>query len=122
MPGNRRAGELFANTCTWISRQDALRHFATFSGKTQSQQHIKPLHWYVACRLVLEGGFKPDEITPRPPFEIRKTKGERYVFSAPDLKKLTRRIEWSPSSPVFADARRISSRFPDLDYEPRICP
>ena len=310
MPGNRRAGELFANTCTWISRQDALRHFATFSGKTQSQQHIKPLHWYVACRLVLEGGFKPDEITPRPPFEMRKTKGafelshnrdagkggertilgglktknvdvvvtkngigpvmavsckgaigayrnltnrmeeavgdctnlhitypamvfgymfvmranrgngesarlvssgptpervlkpndiaigpdgepvasivrfhgalselterrgirndvsryeavalglvesnqklpgdlleefppkdsplrperffgalfraydERYVFSAPDLKKLTRRIEWSPSSPVFADALRISSRFPDLDYEPRIC-
>ena len=307
---NRRAGAAFGNTCTWISRQDALRHFATFSGKTQSQQHIKPLHWYVACRLVLEGGFRPDEITPRPPFEIRKTKGvfelahnrdagtggertilgglktknvdvvvtkngigpvmavsckgaigayrnltnrmeeavgdctnlhitypamvfgymfvmranrgnresvgledsesmsgrvlkpndiaigpdghpvasivrfhgalrelterggirndvsryeavalglvesnqeqpgdlleefprrnsplrlenffgalfrqydERFVFSAPDLKNVTQRIEWSPSSPVFADARRISSRFPDLDYEPRIC-
>ena len=311
MADNQRVGELFGNTCTWISRREALRHFAIFSGKTQSQHHIKPLHWYVACRLVLEGGFRPEEITPRPPFEIRKTKGvfeishnhdagrggertilgglktknvdvvvtkngigpvmavsckgaigayrnltnrmeeavgdctnlhitypamvfgymfvmranrgngesvelepseptpgrvlqpndiaiapdghpvpsivrfhaalrelterrgirndvsryeavalglvesnrrrpgdlleefppsdsplrferffdalfrhydERYVFSAPDLKRLTRRIEWSPTSPAFADARRASSRSPILDYKPRIGP
>lgn len=310
MADNQGAGALFGSTCKWISLQDALRNFATFSGKIQSQRHIKPLHWYVACRLVLEGGFRPDEITPRPPFEIRKTKGafelshnrdagkggertilgglktknvdvvvtkngigpvmavsckgaigayrnltnrmeeavgdctnlhitypamvfgymfvmranrgngqsveleaseptpgrvlrpndiaiapdgdpvasivrfhaalsqltqrrgirndvsryeavalglvesnqrrpgalleefppsdsplrlerffgalfrhydERYVFSASDLKKLTQRIEWSPSSPVFADAQRVSSRFPELDYDPRTC-
>lgn len=49
---------------------DALHTFATYAGATQSQQHIKPLHYYVACRLVLEGGFLPEEITPRPPFRV----------------------------------------------------
>ena len=57
-------------TCEWITLRDALRHFATYDGPTQSQQHIKPLHWYVTCRLVLEGGFHPDELTPRPPFTV----------------------------------------------------
>ena len=45
----------------------------------KSQQHIKPLHWYVACRLVLEGGFHPDEIKPRPPFRVA-TKGRRHLL------------------------------------------
>ncbi len=77
---NQAAGSLLGNTCSWISLQDALRHFATYEGKTQSQQHIKPLHWYVACRLVLEGGFRPEEITPRPPFEVLQSKG-RFELS-----------------------------------------
>ncbi|NQU24197.1 MAG: hypothetical protein HQ567_23190 [Candidatus Nealsonbacteria bacterium] len=40
--------------------------------QTQSQKHIKPTHRHVAERLVIEGGFPPDEIMPRPPlrFEI----------------------------------------------------
>lgn len=54
--------------CAWTPVQEALRHFATYEGPTQSAQHIKPLHWYVACRLVLEGGFRPEDVTPRPPF------------------------------------------------------
>ncbi len=58
--------------CQWISRHDALEHFASYTGPTQSQQHIKPLHWYVACRLVVEGGFDPSEINPHPPFDIVK--------------------------------------------------
>jgi hypothetical protein len=37
---------------------------------TQSARHIKPLHWYIAARLVIEGGFRPDEITPRPPIRV----------------------------------------------------
>jgi len=41
--------------CQWITAHEALQHFGTYAEKTQSQQHIKPLHWYVACRLVLEG-------------------------------------------------------------------
>lgn len=45
---------------------------------------------------------------------------ERYVYSAPDLKSLTRRIEWSPSSPVFAGVQPVSSQFPVLDFEPRL--
>jgi hypothetical protein len=56
--------------CQWISGLDAFRLFATHAGGVQSARHIKPLHWYVACRLVLEGGFHPDDVTPRPPFDV----------------------------------------------------
>ena len=47
------------NVCKWVTLQSALHTFATYAGATQSQQHIKPLHHYVACRLVLEGDFFP---------------------------------------------------------------
>ena len=40
---------------------------------------------------------------------------ERYVYSAPDLKSKTRRLEWSPSSPALDS--EISNR---LDYEVRL--
>ncbi len=56
------------NRCRWLTQAQALKHFAAYEGRTQSQQHIKPLHWYVSCRLVVEGGFRPHEIQPRPPF------------------------------------------------------
>lgn len=69
--------------CRWVDRNTALRHFATYTGPTQSQQHIKPLHWYVACRLVLEGGFHPDDITPRPPFEAVRKKNEYHLLFNP---------------------------------------
>jgi hypothetical protein len=38
--------------------------------ETQSARHIKPLHWYIAARLAIEGGFHPNEITPRPPIRV----------------------------------------------------
>ena len=60
------------NVCEWWSLRSALAHFVTFRGSTQSQRHIKPLHWYVACRLVVEGGFDPSEIVPRPPFRVTR--------------------------------------------------
>ena len=60
--------------CEWATQRQAFQAFAGFTEKTQSAGHIKPLHWYVACRLVLEGGFDPDHITPRPPLVIRKSK------------------------------------------------
>jgi hypothetical protein len=60
------------DTCQWLGREEAFRLFATHVGGTQSAKHIKPLHWYIACRLVLEGGFNPDDITPRPPFEVTR--------------------------------------------------
>ena len=53
----------FDNACKFVNLRTALHTFATYEGATQSQAHIKPLHWYVAC-LVLEGGFLPEEITP----------------------------------------------------------
>jgi hypothetical protein len=47
--------------------------------KTQSQEHIKPLHWHIACLLVIEGGFRPESITPTPPFRVETSTsgGER---------------------------------------------
>jgi hypothetical protein len=75
----------FPHTCQWTNERDALLHFATYDGPTQSQQHIKPLHWYVASRLVLEGGFRPEEITPRPPFQARKRAGAWHLSYNPDL-------------------------------------
>ena len=65
--------------CQWVNQSAALKHFARYDGPTQSQQHIKPLHWYVACRLVLDGGFHPDELKPRPPFTVTKRRGN-YVL------------------------------------------
>jgi len=47
---------------------EALEYFASYKGKTTSAQHIKPFHWAIACRLVIEGGFDPEWITPHPPF------------------------------------------------------
>lgn len=69
--------------CQWANQSEALRHFAIYEGKTQSQQHIKPLHWYVACRLVLEGGFHPDDITPHPPFAAINRGGRHLVLFDP---------------------------------------
>lgn len=67
--------------CRWTTQAEALKAFAAFTGKTQSANHIKPLHWYVACRLVLEGGFHPDDITPRPPFNVQLRTGRPPVLS-----------------------------------------
>jgi len=69
-----------AKTCQWTNQAQALAAFAEFTGKTQSASHIKPLHWYVACRLVLEGGFDPDDITPRPPFRVQRLSGEPPIL------------------------------------------
>ena len=70
-------------TCQWVNRFGALRHFVVYDGPTQSQQHIKPLHWYVACRLVLEGGFHPDEIKPRSPFTVSRRRGPYILHFDP---------------------------------------
>ena len=84
MPSN--SGQPAAATsrvCQWINQADALDHFGRYYGRTQSQKHIKPLHWYVACRLVLEGGFHPDEIKPRPPFTVTRRRGQHLLHFDP---------------------------------------
>ena len=45
-----------------IDRLSAFRHFAEFDGRTQSQKHNLPLHRYITCRLVLEGGLKTKNV------------------------------------------------------------
>lgn len=62
-----------------FTRQEAFKHFAQFEGRTQSQRHIRPLHDYVTCRLVLEGGFHPDELSPRPPLRVTES-GQRSTL------------------------------------------
>jgi hypothetical protein len=71
--------------CEWISGLEAFRRFATHAGGVESAKHIKPLHWYVACRLVLEGGFDPDDITPRPPFKVTLRRGRALLSYDPAL-------------------------------------
>ena len=66
-----------------FDRLHAFRHFARFTGRTQSQEHIRPLHEYVTCRLVLEGGFRPCELKPRPPLRIDETGPTPHVVYDP---------------------------------------
>jgi hypothetical protein len=39
---------------------------------TQSQEHIKPIHNHLSHRLVLEGGFPPEWVPPKPPYTTRR--------------------------------------------------
>lgn len=73
-----------ANRCQWIGLSEALDAFVSVPGKSQSQAHIRPLHWHVACRLVVEGGFHPDDIVPRPPFSVRRSRGGHLLVHDPE--------------------------------------
>ncbi|MBA3314823.1 MAG: hypothetical protein H0T47_16245 [Planctomycetaceae bacterium] len=71
-------------TAPLVGLKQALHAFAT-AAATQSQGHIRPLHQHLAQRLVIEGGFRPEDITPRPPLRIERGKrGSSYslVFDA----------------------------------------
>ncbi len=68
----------------FIGQQTALKEFATITS-TQSQAHIKPLHRYLAMRLVLEGGFHPDEITPHPPLTVKQSGKRNLLVFDPTL-------------------------------------
>jgi hypothetical protein len=59
-----------------LNLRSALKQFATIT-TTQSQEHIKPLHRYLAMRLVIEGGFHPDDIRPHPPL-MAKLSGKQF--------------------------------------------
>lgn len=65
--------------CHWRGARETFHHLATSEESTQSQRVVKPLHWYVACRLVIEGGFLPGEIKPHPPFWAVK-QGKRWLL------------------------------------------
>jgi hypothetical protein len=66
----------------FLKVESALKAFVV-APITQDQGHIKPLHRYVALRLVIEGGFLPEEISPRPPL-AHSLRGKRrmLVFDA----------------------------------------
>lgn len=58
----------------FVTLQEALNTFAGCLHGTEGQKHIRPLHWYVSCRLVIEGGFSPDLIIPRPPLVVQRSR------------------------------------------------
>lgn len=61
--------------CQWINLGDACAAFVNAESGVQGSHHIRPLHWYVACRLVIEGGFLPHEIKPHTPFRVEDGRG-----------------------------------------------
>jgi hypothetical protein len=64
---------------TYPSLVEALREFV-LATSTQSQLHIRPVHCYVALRLVIEGGFLPDEVTPHPPLKVRVSGSRKLLI------------------------------------------
>jgi hypothetical protein len=71
------------NLPSYLALTPALKIFVT-NLAWQSQAHIKPLHQHFALRLVLEGGFLPEEVTPHPPLRIDAEKGEDVLVFDPD--------------------------------------
>ncbi len=71
--------------CELLTLTEALAAFVANATGHQGQAHIRPLHYYVACRLVVEGGFSPDEITPRPPFGVDRSAGRLRLLHDPSL-------------------------------------
>lgn len=61
-----------------VSLRSALLAFVEAEA-VQSQTHIRPLHRHIAERLVIEGGFRPDDISPSPPLRIELVRGRRPI-------------------------------------------
>ena len=72
-----------SSRCEWLTLGQALEAFVLNASGHQGQGHIRPLHYYVASRLVVEGGFHPDEITPRPPFRVTDRGGRKQLEHDP---------------------------------------
>ena len=80
------------DVCRWVGLSEALTAFVENTAGHQGAGHIKPLHWYVACRLVIEGGFYPEDIKPHPPFRSQHRGGQwrlRYDPTAADSAEQT---------------------------------
>jgi len=73
-----------AEVCDWVGLRDALAAFVRAEQGTQGQRHIRQMHWYAACRLVLEGGFHPDAVTPRPPFMVARRGRSHLLHYEPE--------------------------------------
>ena len=72
-----------APKCQWINLQDACAAFVKAESGVQGSHHIRPLHWHIACRLVIEGRFFPHEIKPHTPFRVEDGRdGARLIHDA----------------------------------------
>lgn len=104
-----------------ISLAKAARAF-TEATSTESAEHIRPLHRYLATRLVIEGGFDPAEIMPRPPLAADFRDGswhlsfqagsekEQVVLGALKSKKIDLVVSKQGIGPVLAVSVKGTSR------------
>ena len=91
---------------------------------TESAEHIKPLHRYLAVRFVIEGGFHPADIMPRPPlgadlregswhlsFDVGSEKDkEQVVLGALKSKKIDLVVSKEGIGPVMAVSVKGTSK------------
>lgn len=100
------------------SLRDALVRFAFPDSSVQTSRHILALHWYVACRLVIEGGFDPDRIRPRPPIAVERTRSGIFLHHDPGAAKSgertilgglkTKRLDVTVTVPTVGPALAVS--------------
>ena len=66
------------------SLADVLARFVHADSDAQPDELIESLGWYVACRLVIEGGFDPEWIRPRPPITVDRNRDGLFLSHDPD--------------------------------------
>jgi len=72
--------------------------------KTQSQEHIRPVHSYCAARLILEGGFPPEWVVPR------------QAFSSKKITNLVYEVESGSEAPKVSEHRVLGGiKYKDVD-------
>lgn len=76
-------------TPTCLTR--AVAPFAHSDPNARPEERIRALRWYVASRLVVEGGFQPDRIRPRPPISVEWNRRGAFLRYDPDAAKPGRR-------------------------------
>lgn len=97
---------------------DALVRFAFPDSSVQTSRHILALHWYVACRLVIEGGIDPDRIRPRPPITVERTRHGTFLHHDPGAARpgertilgglKTKRLDVTVTIPTIGPALAVS--------------
>jgi hypothetical protein len=65
-----------------VTLSGAARNFIAATS-TESGEHIRPLHRYLSIRLVIEGGFLPEEIFPTPPLKSEYRDGAWHLSFDP---------------------------------------
>ena len=95
----------YDNRCQRLTLGEALSAFASSGQPTQSQRHIKPLHWLNANPPNSAGllGWSPEPSDLRFGTFFDRLYREydlRYVYAAPKLEKATRRLFWAEDSPA----------------------
>lgn len=67
----------------WAPLTESCAEFAKALGGTESAEHIVKMHWYVAARLVIEGGFHPDHVKPHPPLRVERKASRNILIFDP---------------------------------------